>query len=269
MKTQSIGLCKVRILVLTACICLALSHTLARAEADRPQFDLSIDILSQYVFRGTAFSKDSVVIQPSMSASYKGFEVGMWGNLDTSEAKGFGEGAGGAGWNETNFTLSYSREVTEGLHGSVGMIHYALVGDDAFELHGGISYDLPWLTVGFTAFKEISHFPGWWLQLELSRNLELPWHGMSVDLGASFGYQTLEDNDTVLDKNGTVGTYSAFTAAEFSAVLNVPVGNYVTISPKIGFTTPLSDKAAARIEASSWDGKENHFFGGLQVAASF
>lgn len=248
---------------------LTLSHTPVRAEVERPQFDFSVDVLSRYVFRGIAFSKDSAVIQPSMSASYKGFEVGMWGNLDTSEAKGFGEGAGGASWNETNFTFSYDRELTEGLHGSVGMIYYALVGDDAFELHGGISYDLPWLTVGFTAFKEISHYPGWWLQFELSRNQELPWYGMSVDLGATFGYQTLQDNDTVLDKHGNEGSYSAFTAAEFSAALNIPIGEHITLSPKIGFTTPLSDKAAARIEAESWDGKENHFFGGIQLAASF
>lgn len=261
---------KHRVFALFACVCLLLCSTPVLAEnEEKPQFDLSVDILSQYIFRGIAFSKDSAVIQPSMTASYRGFSVNIWGNLDTREAKGFGEGNGGANWNETDFTASYSHELYKGLQGTAGVVYYAIVGDDSCEIFAGLSYDLPWLTVGFTAYREVSHYPGWWLQLELSRNLALPWYGMSLDLGANFGYQTLEDDDTLLDKSGTEGDYSAFTAAEFSAALNIPLGKYVTVSPKIGFTTPLSDAAAARIEASSWDGKENHIFGGLQISASF
>jgi len=49
----------------------------ARAEEevkeDRPTANVSVDVLSQYIWRGYALSKDSAVIQPSVTVSYKGF----------------------------------------------------------------------------------------------------------------------------------------------------------------------------------------------------
>lgn len=242
----------------------------ARAEEeDKPKADLYVDILSQYIFRGVAFSKDSAVIQPSMTASYKGFAVNIWGNLDTDEAEGFGENVGSANWNETDFTASYTHEIYGALSGTAGVVYYSLVGFDSFEVFGGLTYAFPWLNVGFTAYREVGHFPGWWLQLDITKNIALPWCGMSVDLGASFGYQTLEDEDTLLKLSGKTDDYSAFTAGQISAALNIPVFKYLTISPKIGVAFPLSGEATDRIEAVSWDQDDTHVFGGIRLSASF
>jgi uncharacterized protein (TIGR02001 family) len=241
-------------------------------EEEKPKADLYVDILSQYIFRGVAFSKDSAVIQPSMTASYKGFSVNIWGNLDTDEAKGFGEDVRGTNWNETDFTASYTHELYGSLSGTAGVVYYSLVGDDSCEVFGGLSYAFPWLTVGFTAYREVGHFPGWWLQLDITRNIALPWYGMNMDLGASFGYQTIEDDDTLLrgfGKHQKFGDYSAFTAGQLSAALNIPVCKYLTISPKIGVSFPLSGDASDRIEAVSWDHEETHVFGGIRLSASF
>ena len=53
-------------------------------DACKPTATFSTDILSQYIFRGAAQSKDSAVIQPSATITWNGFSATVWGNFDTS-----------------------------------------------------------------------------------------------------------------------------------------------------------------------------------------
>jgi len=46
--------------------------------------DFTAAVMSQYVWRGYELSRNSIVIQPSMTVGYKGFSVNLWGNLDTN-----------------------------------------------------------------------------------------------------------------------------------------------------------------------------------------
>ena len=55
------------------------------AEEEAPSADLSVSLSSKYVWRGYELSKDSVVIQPSLTVGYKGFAANFWGNLDTDQ----------------------------------------------------------------------------------------------------------------------------------------------------------------------------------------
>ena len=41
-------------------------------EPEKPQWNVQTDILSQYVWRGIALSRNSVVVQPSLTGTYKG-----------------------------------------------------------------------------------------------------------------------------------------------------------------------------------------------------
>lgn len=233
------------------------------AEEERPAVSLYVDALSQYVFRGVAFSNDSVVLQPSMTVSYKGFSANIWGNFDTCEdcdEKVFGESPGNANWNETDFTFSYTHELYKNLNGSIGGVYYALVGDDSFEVFGGLSYALPWFTVAVTGYREVSHFPGWWLQFDISRNFPLPWYSMSVDLGATFGFQSQDADE---------GDYEAWHNGQVLAALNIPVCKWATISPRVGVSFPLTSDASEQIESLSWDGEDTHVFGGIRVAVAF
>src|SRR5208283_5545500 len=45
----------------------------------------SVSFLNQYIFRGYQLGKDSLIIQPSLGASYKGFTANFWGNIDGHE----------------------------------------------------------------------------------------------------------------------------------------------------------------------------------------
>lgn len=223
---------------------------------DRPTASVSVDFLSQYIFRGVALSSESMVIQPSATLGYRGLSFNVWGNFDTSEEIFSGHER----WNETDFTLSYSREICKGLTATVGGVYYSLVNSpkDSTEVFAGLSYAFPWFNIGVTGYREFHNYPGWWMQIDVSRNFKLPCYGMSLDLGVSVGY---------LDSNPQ--EFADWHSGQVSAALNVPVGKYVTISPKIGFAFPISGAGEDNIKVNSWDSEANHVFGGIRIAAAF
>lgn len=261
------------LLVVLSLVIICSASVKAEGEEDKPTASLYTDVLSKYVWRGYALSNESVVLQPSMTAVYKGFSLNLWGNFDTDAHPPTGSSASqGAAWNETDLTFSYAREIYGGLSGSVGGIYYALdSADDSFEVFAGLSYTFPWLTLGVTGYREASHYPGWWIQFDASRNFKLPWYDMSTDLGMTFIYQNSEDNAYPADPNDPDNTeaFSGFLSGQIFAALNIPVWKFITVSPRIGFAFPLSHKAKEEITFISWDQEANHVFGGIRIAAAF
>ena len=81
-------------------------------------------MLSAYIWRGQELSRDSVVVQPAATLSYKGFSVNIWGNLDTKPYSAT-DAKYGAKYTETDFTISYSRKLGIVQLGG-GYIYYAL-----------------------------------------------------------------------------------------------------------------------------------------------
>ncbi len=269
--------------MIVLCAGMVLGANIARAQEQAPQEEakaeepkltatFSVDFLNQYVWRGYALSdaQKGMVIQPSATVSYRGFSLNVWGNFDTNDRTALEMGPA---WNETDFTFSYTHELVKNLNASIGIIYYLLNNvDDSFELYAGLAYTFPWLTVGLTGYREMSHYPGWWVTLDLSKNIKLPCYDWSIDLGATFIYQDSNDRGAYpsppkfdpFDK-----AYSNFHAGILSAAINFPIGKYVTISPKIGFSFPLSGEADDEIEFISWDHDSTHVWGGLRVMAAF
>ncbi len=246
------------------------------AQKERPQFNLAMDILSQYVFRGVAFSRDSAVFQPSVTISYKGFAANIWGNFDTHERNPFGisrPDRKNPKWNETDFTVSYSRELFKDFSATVGLIYYALDGnnspDDQFEIFGALGYKIPKIdvSIGFAAYREVSHFPGWYLEWYLSRSFGLPFAGASVELYASWGAELSDDNAAFPTKDGS--KYRSLHAGQLRATLNIPVTKVITVSPKIIYWYNLGSDSAFAIRNLSWDRNPNHLLGGVSISATF
>jgi hypothetical protein len=170
------------------------------------------------------------------------------------------------------------------LSGTVGGIYYAYALDsvmgtnvpDSFEVYGGLSYAFPWFTVAVTGYREVSHYPGWTVQLDVTRNLKLPWYDMSVDLGMSYFYLNSKDSTAYPGTYNSQGqpvdddvAFSGMTSGQLAAALNIPLGKYFTVTPKIGYAFPLSGNATNLIRYVSWDGVQNHIYGGLRISASF
>jgi hypothetical protein len=226
---------------------------------EKPTYSITTDFLSQYIFRGYALSRYSLVIQPTFAAGYKGFSINVCGNLDTDEAGSIPNSTHSASWNETDLTLSYTRTLYGDLSGTVGYIYYGTIHvPDTMEGYLGLAYALPWFTVGVRCYRDFYNAPAWWLELNLSRNFKLPWYGMNVDTALSLGY---------LDK--LFEDFADLEMGQLSAALNIPLGKYIVVSPKIGLAFPLSDAASNDIIANSVDHQDTHVFGGLCILANF
>jgi hypothetical protein len=252
----------------------------AAKKPDRPEVSASVDMLSQYVFRGVGLSRGSVVFQPSMTISYKGFAANIWGNFDTYERNPFGftnPNRNAAKWNETDFTASYSREVLKNLTLTGGIVYYALDSNnslyDSFEVFGAAVYKLPWFDVGFQVFREVSNLPGWYLSWYVSKSFELPVNikvlaaRPSLDMMASWSAELSNSKIAFPTDDGSY--YRSMHAGMISAGLNIPVHKNVTITPKVMYWYSLGGQSTYTIRALSWDGVQNHILGGVSVSTKF
>ena len=55
------------------------------ADDPKPTGFVALGGFNKYVFRGYEYSSGSVVLQPSVGISYRGFSISFWGNIDTDE----------------------------------------------------------------------------------------------------------------------------------------------------------------------------------------
>jgi hypothetical protein len=233
-------------------------------DEDRPEFSADVAFLSQYVWRGYGLSKDSLVIQPSITAGFKGFALNLWGNLDTNYDDT------GSKWNETDLTFSYGHSF--GIVGlEAGYIYYALDGvDDSKEFYLSAGVDVL-LAPTLTVYREIASYKGWYIDLGLSHSFELPYE-MSLDLGATFAYYK-SDNDNMLDYNddnlATGDRFSGFHDGSLSVGLTIPFYKYFTVTPSIAWAFPLSSSAGNEMSALSLDGRSNHLLGGITLSMAF
>ncbi|MCX5819154.1 MAG: hypothetical protein NT047_04510 [Deltaproteobacteria bacterium] len=254
------------------------------AEEEKPTGDLTVSALSQYIWRGYELSRNSVVIQPSMTIGYKGFTANLWGNLDTKPYSPVDRSYTGT-WNETDFTLSYTKTV--GLFNiGGGYAYYSLAAmnkdaagrNDAQELSATVSLNtllLPTLTI----YKEIDHYRNWYFQLGISHVVELN-KMISLKLAASAGYLLSTDADTYPKFDGnalpTTDKFSNFHDGLVSASLPVKVTDHITVTPTISYVFPLTGDAKDEIKGlglkgttSPADRDSSFLVGGVSVGFSF
>jgi len=242
--------------------------TADQEEGDRPTASADVAFLSQYIWRGYALSKDSLVIQPSLTTAYKGFSLNVWGNLDTDAYQGAYKGD--SKWNETDLTFGYDHSF--GILGvGAGFVYYALDGaNDWKEFYLSLGVDTL-LAPTLTVYREISKNQGWYVHLGISHSFELP-SDMTLDLAGSVSYWG-SDNDTMVkyndDLSKTTERFSGFHDGLVSVGLTIPFWKYFTVVPSIAYAFPLSHQADNEIQALSWGGNANHVFGGVTLSMAF
>lgn len=228
---------------------LAAALPAAQAE-DAPSAEAAVGLYSKYVWRGFELSQDSLVIQPSVSVSYKGFGVGLWGNLDTNQA---GMASESFNWNETDLTLSYDGSFDK-VGYSIGYIYYDVdSAEDTQELYASISLDVL-LAPTLTLYKDIANFPGWYASLGIGYSVPLN-DKTALDLGAQIGYANDDAN------------YNALHDGLLSASITFPVNDMISITPEIYYSFPLSDDA--EIALTNADGDDSFIYGGIAVSFAF
>jgi hypothetical protein len=248
---------------------------------EKPTWNVQTDILSQYVWRGIALSRGSAVIQPSITGTYKGIAVNVWNNFDTSEQNPFSRTRPNdrkMRWNETDLTFSYTREVITNFTLTGGFIYYILSGANSqynsVEIYAGADYKLPWLNFGFNVYREVNRYPGTFLQWYIHRAIDIPWiEGMNLDLLASWSAEFSNDKAAypVFDSSGNLENkfYQSLHAGYLGVTLNIPVGKYVVVAPKIQYWYGLGGQSTGTLNALSWDGQHNHLLGGVNLTVNY
>jgi hypothetical protein len=238
-----------------------------KKEEPKPYTSASSAFLSKYIFRGYESSKDSLVIQPSLTVGYRGVEVTLWGNLDT---KDYYTRTEKTNWNETDLTLSYTKELgPTKLTG--GYIYYALDNaEDSQELFLKIAGNVL-LSPTLAIYREIANYPGWYANLGVSHSLNLT-KAITLDMAASVGYQ-YSDTDKIVKYDSqllpTNDKYRALHDGLISVGLTVPFGKYFALKPMVAYSLPLSDDAKNRIKGTSLSNQDSFFFGGITLTANF
>ena len=129
--------------------------------------ELSMDVLSDYVWRGT-ICNGNPVWQPSVTASYDAGDFGtisgnVWSSFDLTHKRGTATNSRrSAGLQEIDYTLSYSVELA-GVGLEVGHIWYTFPnnnGKDDQDLYATVSYDNPFVTPSASVYYNYSDSAG-------------------------------------------------------------------------------------------------------------
>jgi hypothetical protein len=251
---------KIPVIVLMILLGMGLSDNIFAAEP-KVSGTASVDILSNYVWRGQKLS-DSWVIQPSVGITYDNFGANIWANYDSDSKIDEGDGHGEI--SETDLTLNYSFSV-EKWNFSAGYIYYAFSGaNDTQEVYLSTSYSTL-LNPTLTIYYDYDEGNGAFVIAAISHSFEV-FKGSSLKLGASASYNI---NNKVMgfDENGD--DFSNFYNGELSAGLSIPITKAISITPKVAYSFPLSDDAEEAIKGISDDGDKDILYGGINVTLSF
>jgi hypothetical protein len=221
--------------------------------ADKMTGSAALGFFNKYVFRGYELSRGSVVIQPSLSASYKGFTATFWGNMDTN-AHGtqsfFPAVSGKEGhkwWDETDLTLSYTYSFGK-LALTGGYIYYNLqYAEQTEELFVGAAWDVIGKPV-ITFYQDITSYPGTYINLAFAHSLTVhKERNITLDLAGSAAYMWGQGKYWQTYDTATGGytgpKYKAFHDGMVKAALNVPITKAFVFQPMVQYWFPLSGDA--------------------------
>jgi hypothetical protein len=254
------------------------------AEEDKVTGEIDLSVLSAYIWRGYEQTRSSVVVQPAVTANYKGFSVNVWGNLDTKPYSS-ADARYGAKYTETDYTLSYSKKLGI-LQITPGYIYYALGAPYA----GGVApldSQEVFLTLGLdtilsptlTVYKEIDHYHQWYFLLGASHTIEFN-KMISLKLAASASYLISTDENTYpkYDSNAlpTTDKYNNFHDGTVSVSLPIAVYKTLSVTPTISYVFPLCNDARYEMQgrglqgvANPTDRSSSFLYGGITLSYTF
>lgn len=214
----------------------------------------SVDYYNKYIWRGFTLDKDSV-IQPSVTISANGFEVGYWGSFDLQNDDALTSDESD-GWIGYSFDLGFIDESLEIVGISVGHTWYAFPAADLYskETYLGISVDT-FLSPYFTWYHDYEDeaqggADGDYFMFGVGHSFTLAEDlGITLDVGQEIG---INDKAFIADNGG----YSLTTLA-----LNIPLSENVTAVPTVAYSSPWGDIKDA--------GNDDEVYGGVSVGFSF
>ena len=277
-----------RIFIATLIMLILLTPLIGNAEEKKEEEkvtgELALGVMSAYVWRGQELTRDSVVIEPSLTVYYKGFTVAAWGNIDTKPYAAAGDNHAGK-LTETDWTVSYTKKI--GIVSlTPGYIYYALgapyagavAPQDSQELFFSAAVGTVLLPT-FTVYKEIDHYHQWYFQLGASHTFAVN-KFIGLKLAGSVSYLLSTDESAYpkydSDSVATSEKYNNFHEGTLSVSLPLAVYKTFNLTPTITYVFPLSNDAQNEMKgrglqgvASPSDKAGNYLYGGLSLSFSF
>jgi hypothetical protein len=242
---------KLKFIVLIIMIVPGLSAFVVQAEGPELSGNASVDVMSNYVWRGFKLS-NSVVIQPSVGITYGGFGANLWSNLDTDINDSLEHF-------ETDVTVNYAFSKDK-FSFDLGYIYYALESaKDTQEAYFSMGYDIL-LSPTLTIYYDFDKGDGAFIVVSVGHDFEFE-KGIALSLGASASYN--------IESEYSIGDYSDFHNADLSASLSIPVTDAISVGPMIAYSFALSNDAEDAMEAISDDGVNDIFYGGINLSLNF
>lgn len=227
----------------------------AFAEDVKTSGSASVDVMSNYVWRGLKLS-NSWVVQPSVGIGYGAFSTNLWANWD-SDWENENE------LTETDLTLDYGFSFDK-LSLNVGYIYYGLeAASDTQELYVALAYDVL-LSPSLTVYYDYDEGQGAFAVLAIGHSFKI--RDMDLNLGAS---ASCNFDNKVMGQDSSGDDFTGLYNGEVSASLSVPITSALSLEPKIAYSFALSDDAKDAMESLSNDGDSSVFYGGLGVSLSF
>jgi hypothetical protein len=241
----------------------------AKVEKSQVSGSASVDIVSNYVWRGQKFSQN-VVYQPSVGLNYKGFGVNFWANYDDQTKE----------LTELDLTLKYGYSFSI-VSLEAGYINYAFDNaEDTQEVYGSIGLDIP-LHPSVTYYYDYDVGDGGYVNAGISESVsvnkvlnklfridlkEMIKREIIFNAGASVGVNI--DNEVLgFDSNGK--KFTDFYDGNVKLSFDIPIIDKISVSPYIAYSFALSNDAKTAIKAISVDGDKDVLYGGASIAFSF
>ena len=254
-----------------------------KQEEDKVTGEVATSILSAYIWRGQELTRHSVVIQPSVTASYKGFTANLWGNIDTKPYAA-GDQSYSSNFTETDVTLSYSRKFGM-VQAGAGYIYYGLSATtpggtdllDSQEIFVTLGLDTI-LAPTLTIYKEIDHYHQWYATLGVSHTFALH-EKIGLKMAAQVSYLKSEDETTYpeFDSNSVATTdkFNNLHDGVVSISLPINVITNLTVTPTMTYVFPLLSDAKYEMRgrglqgATPSDRDSSYLYGGVVLSFAF
>ncbi len=242
---------------------LIVSTTTVFAEEGNLEFEFTSDFNGKYIWRGQNLDDDPV-LQPGLSASYKGLTAAIWGNLELTNING-----NSGDFSEVDYSLDYSATVpgSEDLGFSIGTMYYDFPGTTVpgtTELYWGFSLSAP-LSPSVTFYHDIDEADGLYVSLGLGHSVEKilelgPEVPVGMEIGASFGW-----GDNSYNKYYWGLSDSSANDLTLSAAFPFEIGGW-TVNPSFNYVTLVSSDIK---KTNAYGTDDDLFFVGIGFAKGF
>jgi len=255
-----------------------------KQETDKLTGEIAFSVLSAYISRGQELSRNSIVVQPSVTLNYKGFSINYWGNLDTKpySATDINYSAKDT---ETDIALFYTKKFGI-LQVTPGYIYYAYSAPnsdasaplDSQELFFTLQIDTL-LSPSLTIYKDIAHYNQWYFLLGITHTFQLS-KIVGLKVSAQASYLKSENAETYprYDSNvqPTTDKFDNFHDGTISICLPIAAYKTFVIIPTVSYVFALSDDARYEMKGYGLKGTANpadkdssFFYGGVTFSYTF